>query len=314
VGGGKGLYLGLAAAAVLVLGGVGGFLLLSRRSAPAPAAGTPVLQPPAAAQPAPTLAPPAPNAEAPVEEFVTIVQSSSPPPAPGASPLPVATQRPAPAGVGKTAPPAPPTLPPEVARAQQLAAQVSTLLGQAETSVTSRNFEAALGQYEEVLKLDPGNAKASAGALAAQAAIASLKKTFVAGKTVVRSGKAAKGGPAGFDTEDVNLAKAPDYSGLIEFEVSPRAVKAGDSYAVRIYLTNDGKKAFKVGGLEIFTTLNGTKSGGAVTPKDSEVEPQQKVMLQEVAAAWQEGVNSWRLEAVVKSNRGDTFKNQLSWK
>jgi hypothetical protein len=51
-----------------------------------------------------------------------------------------------------------------------------------------------------------------------------------------------------------------------------------------------------------------------VSAPTSEVGTQQRVLLQEVPGVWPESVNSWALEVVVTSNRGDTFKNQLTWR
>ena len=151
-------------------------------------------------------------------------------------------------------------------------------------------------------------------AMLKRAIAGSLKKSFVAGKTTVKSGKAAKGGPAGFDSEDVNLAKAPDYSGRVEFEVSPAHVKPGDAYTVRVFLTNDGKKSFKIGSLSVTTNANGSKSGGPANAAVKEVQPQQRVSLQETSGTWQEGTSSWSLEVDVVSDHGDSFKNQVTWR
>jgi hypothetical protein len=248
--------------------------------------------------------------EAPVEELVTIVQSPTPPPA-GATPAPT---RVAPLVPAKAATPPPTTIAPEAVRAQQLASQVSALLAQADTAVAARSFDSAAGLFDEALRLDPQNAKAAAGKAAAQAAASSLKRSFASSRTIVRSAKAAKGGPAGFDTDDVSLAKAPDYSGLIEFEASPRNVKAGDNYTVRVFLTNDGKKALKIGSITLNTTVNGDKSATPVSLKEKEVAPQQKILLQELPGVWPEGVSAWKLEVEVRSASGDTFKNTLNWK
>src|SRR5262249_6853960 len=146
----------------------------------------------------------------------------------------------APPGKTPTAPEAPS---PEVQRAQQIA----DLEGQADAALGSRNYEGAAGLYDQILKLDPQNAKAGAGKASAQAGLAAMKKTFVAGHTTVSGGQKAKGGLSGFESEDVNIAKAPDYSGRIEFEASPATVKAGDNFSVKVYLLNDGKKGFKIG-------------------------------------------------------------------
>jgi len=313
---------------LLVLGGLGffGVRMLGRGGATAPRA-TPT-QAPHAATPttlAAALRPPAtvapePPPPAPMEEAVTIVKSpaatlaAAPSPAagrsPAPSPSPKAAATPTPRPGASAAPTAPAGPSAEAVKAQQVAA----LLGQADNAAAGYGYDAAASLFEEALKLDPQNARASAGRAAALAVAATFKKTFVAGRTSVQSGKADKRNMAGFDSEDVSLGKAPDYSGRIEFEVSPRSVKPGDNYTARAFLTNDGKKSFKIGALTVTTTANGSKSGGAASPPVKEVQPQQRVALQEVPGVWQEGTTSWNLEVAVVSDRGDTFKNTVTWR
>jgi hypothetical protein len=114
------------------------------------------------------------------------------------------------------------------AQRTQVAAQVAALLGQADTAARGRNFEAALRDFDEALRLDPQNGQATQGKAAAQSAAASLKRSVAAGRTSM-SGKEAKTDDlGGFDTSGVKVAKVPDYSGRLEFEVSPARVLPGD--------------------------------------------------------------------------------------
>ncbi len=316
-----GKYAALAGIGVLVLAG-GGFAawrMLQPSTTPAIEEAPPVtvavapdpvqVAPPPVTEPPTTLAP-EPLPEPPVEEAVTIVKS--PPPTLAA----VATRPGAasPAATKATLAPAPTTLSPELARAQQAATQVTTLLSRADSLAAARDFAGAAQAYDEVLKVDASNARAGEAKGTALAAVASLKKTFVPGRTSVQSGKAAKGGVSGFDSEDVSVAKAPDYSGRIDFEASPRSVKAGDSFTVIAYLTNDGKKSFKIQGVTVNTVSNGERSGGPVSPRDKDLEPQQRVLLAELPGTWQAGAKTWAVEVSVTSNRSDTFKNTLNWK
>jgi len=282
---------------------------------PATAAALPPVER-AAATPAPRLPPPTTAApEPPVEEAVTIV-----PPPVTAPPVTPSAARPtaAPTTLARATPapgtPPPTTLAAEVARAQQTATQVSALLARADSLVAGKDYAAAVAAYDEALKLEPGNTKAAEGKATAGAIQASMKKTFVGGRTSVISAKAAKGGLSGFDSEDVTVAKGLDYSGRIDFEVSPRNVKPGDSFTVVIYLTNDGKKSFKVSGVTLTTAVNGAKTSNPVSPRDTSLNPQQRVVLAEVPGTWQKGTNSWSLEANVTSNRDDTFKSQVVWR
>jgi FHA domain len=318
--GGSGLYVGLGVVGLLVLavGGYFGWQFMQGSKAPAvaPSAAPATTM---AAVPAQTLppettppetTPEAPPSTAPVEEAVTVVKQATPAPT---TPSPAATKpSPTPPPTKATTPtttlPAGPS--PEVLKAQQVAA----LVGQADAAVANHNYDQAAGLYDQASKLDPTNAKASAGKASAQAIAASLKKSFVAGKTVVRSGKAAKQGPAGFDTDDVKLAQAPDYSGRIEFEISPAHVKGGDSYTVHVFVTNDGKKSFKIGSVSLTATANGAKTGGPATSAVKEVQPQQRAALADSGGVWTEGTTSWNLEVNIVSDHGDTFRNQLTWR
>jgi hypothetical protein len=248
--------LGLGGALLLAGGGSAAWRMMQAQSPdPTEPPTTVAAVPPTTAAPVATLPaepqptePPETIAPAPVEEEVTIVRS----PAPGASATPTArpTPRPAPSAVPAT----PPPVSAEAQRAQQTAAQVTSLLGQADAAVAARSYDAAAGLYEDVLKIDAQNQRAIEGRSAAQGAALSLRKNFVAGKTTVKSEKTAKS-PAGFDTEDVSVAKGLDYSGRIDFETTPRNVKPGDSYNVLVYLTNDGKKSFKLSSVSITTTV-----------------------------------------------------------
>lgn len=276
------------------------------------AAAAPSVAPPAAT-PVPTAAPTqAPAVVEPIEEIITILQpKATPPPKPlvASSPSPAKAAAPTPAGAGKAATP-----PPEVARAQQLAAQVAGLLGQAEGAVSGRRYDAAVGFYDEVLKLDPQNAQATEGKARAQGALAAAKRAFVPGRTLVDSGKSAKADLGGFDTSDVKVSKAPDYSGRLDFEVTPARVQPGDNYSVKVYLTNDGKKSFKIGGLTATIAVNGAKSGGAGSPQVKEVDSQARVLLQDLPGVWQPDVKTWTLEVVVTTTHGETFRNTITWR
>lgn len=323
----------LAAGLVVVaLGTYVGVRILRGRSTAEPASPPPTsvaaVAPPAVTLPPVELTPEptAPPSTLPIDEEITIVTppppiTVAPTPAPSqrpAAPTPAPSQRPTPTprpAQRAAATPSPGPTPPAVdAPHTQLPAQVASLLGQAETAVHGRNFEAALREYDEVLRLDPQNSRATQGKAEAQAAAASLKRSFAPGRTSM-SGKQAKSEDlGGFETDGVKVTKVPDYSGRIEFEVSPAKVLPGDRYTVRIFLVNDGKKPFKIGAVSVNTTTNGSRAGGSVPVRAREVEPRDRVLLDERTTEWPAGANSWTLEAVVQTDRDATFTNRLTWR
>jgi hypothetical protein len=83
---------------------------------------------------------------------------------------------------------------------------------------------------------------------------------------------------------------------------------------VRIYLVNDGKKAFKISSVSVATTSNGSRTGGPIEVRVREVQMRDRVMLDERTAVWPAGTNSWTLEVVVTTDRDATFTNRLNWR
>ena len=212
---------------------------------------------------------PAPAADVPVEEEVTIV----PPPRAGMSPSPVPSRAPA-----LTPPPTQVAAAPRRSRPRpprrrrpwwpRRSSAARKRRAARETSTARPTL------FDQALRADPGNAAATSGKAAVTAARAAARKAFMPGRTVVQT-QSAKADLAGFDTADVSVKKAPDFSGRIEFAVNPPQVKPGDNYAVQIYLVNEGKKAIKVGGVTVTTNLNGIEVGplGGLAGQGSGAQP-----------------------------------------
>ena len=323
-GGGAGLLIGLAAVLLLAVGGGGAawyFLLGPGKAQPTPAPSAPPVTL-AQATPLPATPEPAPTAtpEIPVEETTVPVAPPTPAatPSPGAKPTPAATPSPgkpspSPGAKPSAAPSAAPTPDAAALRAQQ----VATLVGQADQAAAEKRFDAALALYDQALQLEPANAQASRGKAQAQAALsaaaAASKRAFVSGRSVLVGAKTDKK-LSGFESEDVAMAKAPDYSGRIEFEASPRSPRAGEPYTVRVFLLNDGKKDFKIAGMTASTNASGEKSGGPMAATTREIAPQQRALIQELTGVWKDGATSWSLDVSVQSAHGETVKNTLTWR
>jgi hypothetical protein len=275
--------------------------------------------PPAA--PAQTLAPAPVVAATPIPEAVTVVRSPVPSPrvaaAAPAVPPTLAGPRPgAPVPAGQRPPTAAPVAPvaPAPNPAQQRAAAVSTLMTQAHAASASRNYDAAISMLDEVLKLDSQNAAALSARNAAVAARNAARRTFVSGRTVVQTEKAKGGDLAGFDSADVSVKKATDFQGRLEFAMNPPNVKPGDPYRLQVALVNEGKKAIKVSGMTFTITVNGQKSGNPIAPRVKEIAPQQRVVLEELPGVFPATANTWMAEVLVTANKGDSLKNQITWK
>ncbi len=314
-GGGKGAAIAVGA---LVLAGAAtaGYFLMKRGDTPA---ATPPPTQEALASPVPVLTPPpvegvtplpTPEAMPPVEEEVTIVPGATPRPSASPSPRPTASTAPSPRTAAATAPP--PTLAP-AGQQTSPAARAASLIGLAQASAGGGNYDAAIVQYDEALKLEPQNASAQAGRSSAVAARAAARKTFVTGRTVVVAGK-AKANLSGFDTSDVSVQKAPDFSGRLEFTMSPARPRPGDSYTLQIALTNDGKKAIKLSGMTVNTVVNGARSGGPMSPRVREVAPQQRAVLEELPGVWPPDATSWSADVQLTAGKDESLRSQVTWR
>jgi hypothetical protein len=188
---------------------------------------------------------------------------------------------------------------------------VATLLGEASTAMQGGRYDAAARLYDQVLQIDPSNAQAGPGKARALAASASAKKSFRQSRTSVRAGKGGK--LTGFEAGGVNVAD-PDYSGRLQFEVTPSRVKPGDSYTVRVYLTNNGKKDYRVASLNITTTVNGNRQPQSAMPPGGKLGPGNRVVLAEISGVWPEGVEKWYTQVEVTTDNKDIFRGRVTWK
>src|SRR6185295_3159288 len=192
--------------------------------------------------------------------------------------------------------------------------QLSSLLGQADAAVQARQYDQAVGHYDEVLRLDPQNGQATSGRASAAALRDAARKRFVPGRTVVKTEKAS-GGLAGFDSCDVAVQKAPDFFGRIEFEMTPPAgIHPGDNYTLRFFLVNEGKKGIRIQGVTVNTSVNGAGAGSQVPSAVKEVATQQRAQIGEISGSWREGTTSWSAEVLITANKGDSLKNQITWR
>ncbi len=315
------LYAGIGLVALLVLGGGGWavwrFVLNKPKppvvdATPVPSTLAQAIPPPVVhATPEPVLATPEPT---------PVPQAATPPPVAAtlATPAPKASPTPSPSptaspkkGVPTPAPTATTSGPSaEVVRSQQVAG----LMTQAEAALSARQYDTAIDRFDEVLRLDPQNAKAIGDRVSAVSLRDAAKKRFVPGRTVVNTAKAS-GGIAGFDSGDVAVQKAPDFLGRIEFEMSPASgIKAGDPYTLKFFLVNEGKKGIRIQGVMVSTMINGSGAGTPLTSSAKEVAPQQRAQLAEVSGSWKDGTTAWSTELLVTANKGDTLKNQISWR
>ncbi len=213
------------------------------------------------------------------------------------------------------------------------AAQVADLLNKADAALSDQKYDASISLFDSVLGLDAANNRAILGkssavqarALAQAAAAGGGRggdsgKAFVIGKTSARAADAASGNvPPGFEeSAGVGVKKgsqAAELPGKVSFDVEPENVKPGGTYAVKISLQNEGLAPISIKDMTLTTTINGRKITGPVQPQTKDVAPQQKALVYNLAGnIWKEDTSSWTMEVVIRTDRGETYKNQVTWR
>jgi tetratricopeptide (TPR) repeat protein len=121
---------------------------------------------------------------------------------------------------------------------------------------------------------------------------------------------ASTGGIAGFDSSDVSSRRTPQFTGRVEFEVLPPAVRQGEPFVVRIHLRNDGRRSVKVRGVALAAVVDGRRAAAPVKPLQREVPAQARALVAEYSGVWGEA-ETWALEAVVTADRDETVTSRL---
>jgi hypothetical protein len=118
-----------------------------------------------------------------------------------------------------------------------------------------------------------------------------------------------QGGPAGFDGAQL-AGRAAQFSGRMEFEVLPPAVRPGEPFVVRIHLRNEGRKSVKIRGLTLAAVVDGQRVPAAVVPLLKEVQAQSRALVAEYSSVWN-APRAWTLEAVVTADKNETVTSRL---
>jgi tetratricopeptide (TPR) repeat protein len=145
-----------------------------------------------------------------------------------------------------------------------------------------------------------------ASAPPAPAATPPPARGFTPGATSVR---VAGSGPDGFEGAQV-AGRPAQFSGSMEFEVLPPAVRPGDPFVVRIHLRNDGRKSVKIRGLALAAVVDGRRLPAAAKPLQREVQAQSRALVAEYSGVWN-APREWTLEAVVTADKDETVTNRL---
>jgi hypothetical protein len=142
--------------------------------------------------------------------------------------------------------------------------------------------------------------------------------SFVPGRTEAKGTE--QGGLVGFeDSAGVDVKKgtqAAELPGKIVFEASPAAPKPGERFKVSVFLSNEGSQAIQLATMTVATILDGKRQSGSVPLSVTTVAPGQRAPVFQTPGdqVWKEGTQSWTMEIVLRTAKGETYRNALSWK
>jgi len=209
-------------------------------------------------------------------------------------------------------------------------AQITDYLNQANTAMAAKQYEAAIAFYNRILDTDPNNqaaligktgaigAKSQADAAASGARPGGAVHSFVFGKTEAKGTE--QGGLVGFeDSAGVNVKKgtqAAELPGKIVFEAIPASPKPGERFKISVFLSNEGSQAIQLATMTVATVLDGKRQSGPVPLSVTTVAPGQRATVFQTPGeqVWKEGTQSWTMEIVLHTTKGETYRNVLSWK
>jgi tetratricopeptide (TPR) repeat protein len=209
-------------------------------------------------------------------------------------------------------------------------AQITDYLNQANTAMAARQYEAAIAFYNRILEMDPNHqaaligktgaigAKSQADAAASGTRPGGAVRTFVSGKTEAKGTE--QGGLVGFeDSAGVNVKKgtqAAELPGKIVFESNPLAPKPGERFKVIVSLLNEGSQGIQLATMTVVAIENGKRQSGPVPLSVTTVAPGQRAPVFQTPGdqVWKEGTQSWTMEIVLRTAKGETYRNTLSWK
>jgi hypothetical protein len=209
-------------------------------------------------------------------------------------------------------------------------AQITDYLNQANAAMAVRQYEAAVAFYNRILEVDPNNqaaligktgaigAKSQADAAAGGPRPAGALRSFVFGKTEAKG--TDEGGLVGFEVsagvDPKRGTQAAELPGKIVFEASPAAPRPGERFKVSVFLSNEGSQAIELATMTVATVLDGKRQSGPVPLSVTTVAPGQRAPVFQTPGeqVWKEGTQSWTMEIVLRTAKGETYRNTLAWK
>ncbi len=192
----------------------------------------------------------------------------------------------------------------EFASASEAARHASTLAEGGEYAVATRSYLQARDGFDRARR----GVLPRAAAATARVGAPAKPLRFETEATAVSTAPVAQ--LPGFEGEGVSTKRAPEFSGRLQFEVLPEAVRAGEPFVVRVEAANEGRRAVRLRSLTLATIVDGRRQPVETQALVRELPPRQRTLVAQYSDVWREAA-SWTLEAVVTSEREETITARL---
>jgi serine/threonine protein kinase/tetratricopeptide (TPR) repeat protein len=213
------------------------------------------------------------------------------------------------------------------ARAAELRERQAVIDGyvtQAAEHMKSRNYTAAITEYDKALQHDPSNVQLITLRNSAEVAIEQQRAAAVRalqieeGRTEYVPPPGGPEGPKGFEAGGVQVqqaTKAPDNPGELIVQIRPETVQLGDPYDLLVRIHNQGNKPIGVKSVELISTFGSktTGKGQPLTPLVQRINARDTSVIFQTRGTWSEDQRQGSIEAVVTLIGDAKLRKTIRW-
>jgi serine/threonine protein kinase/tetratricopeptide (TPR) repeat protein len=203
---------------------------------------------------------------------------------------------------------------------------IDAYTAQAAEYLKSKNYEAAIAEYDKALQQDPNNVQlitlrnSAEMSLEQQRAASAVRALQIEeGRTEYIPPPGGAEGPKGFEAGGVPVkvaTKAADNPGEVYVQIRPETVQSGDPYDLFVRVHNQGNKPIIVKSIELISTFGGkiTGKGQSLNPLVKTINPRDTSVIFQTRGTWNEDQREGSIEAVVTLAGDAKLRKTIRWK
>jgi len=102
----------------------------------------------------------------------------------------------------------------------------------------------------------------------------------------------------------------PDFVGDMQFD-HPAQIGAGESFSIKVYISNTGQKKMKLKTIQVVTRINRQNGSLPATLLKKSISVGRRILVAEFSGTMPADVKSWIVTVTVTGNKGDRTSNKL---